>query len=108
MKQRNFVIGILLILIASVIFGCTRRPSRSRVTDDITFDEADRTHGSVEFVRVDPDGSVVLKLRDVADTVIVRSSGPAKLPNGTEAAVIASDHELQTATIRASGEAKDR
>jgi len=108
MKQRNVAIGIFLMLLASVVFGCTRTPSRSLVTDDITFDKANRTHGNVELVRVDPDGAVVLKLHDAEDTIIVRSSGPTTLPNGAKAVVIASDPESQTATIRASTEAKSR
>lgn len=104
--QHNIRIGILVVLLGSVIVSCTRAPSRSLVTDDLTFDKVNRTHGNIEFVRVDPDGAVVLQLQGTAGTIIVRASEPTTLPNGTKAVVIASDPQLQTATVRGSFEVK--
>ena len=112
--RRCIGIGILVFLLGGVIvyiYTCTpsRGPSsRGLVTDSITFDKDNRTHRNVEFVRVNPNGAVVLHFQDTGDTITVRASEPTTLPNGARAVVIASDPELQTATIRASIEAKGR
>ena len=106
MQQRSVGIGMFLLLLSGAMFGCTRKPSYSRVTDDISFDKANKTQGNVDIVRVELDGAVVLQLHDNTDTITVRSSESTTLPNGATAVVIASDPELQTATIRMSIEAK--
>ena len=108
--NHNIRIGLWVVLIGSVIVGCTREPSRSVVTDDVTFNKDNRTQGKIEFVRVDPDGSVALKYQDNSEPITVRPSEYTTLSNRVKAVVIASDPELQTATIRVrmSKETKDR
>ena len=108
MQQRSVGIIILLLLLCFAMFGCTRKSSDSKITDDITFDKVNRTHGKVDIVRVDPDGAVVLQLHDNTDTFIVRSSESTTMSNGITAVVIASDPELQTATIRMTIQAKGK
>jgi len=93
-------IVILMILIGSAIVGCKRTPSYSVITDDLIFNEVDTTHGKIELVRVDPDGAVVLKHHDKSEPITVRSSEYTPLSNRVKAALIASDPNLQSATIR--------
>ena len=108
MTKRHVRIGILLLLLGSIICGCTQKPSKSLVIDEVAFDKANRTQGNVEFVRVAPDGSVALKLQDKKEPITVRSSGYTILSDKAKVIVIASDPEMQTATIRMAVEKRVR
>jgi hypothetical protein len=108
MTNRNVAIGILLLLLGSIVCGCIQEPSKSLVTDDISFDEANRTQGNVEFVNVAPDGTVVLKYQDKPESIMVRPSEYTTLSQNAKVIVIASNPQLQTATIRMSVEKKGR
>lgn len=108
MKKRHVRIGISLFLLGSTIYGCMRKPSKSLVIDEVSFDKANRTQGNVEFVNVAPDGSVALKLQDKKEPIMVRSSGYTILSDKAKVIVIASDAEMQTATIRMAVEKKGR
>ncbi len=91
---------IWMLLVSSVIVGCKREPSYSVIRDNLTFDKVNTAHGKIGLIRVDPDGAVVLKHHDKSETTTVRSSEYIALSNRVKAALIASDPNLQTATIR--------
>jgi len=108
MNKRYIRIGVFLLLLSSIICSCIQKPSRSLVIDDASFDKSNRTRGTIEFVRVAPDGTVVLKHQGKKEPITVRSSGYTTLSDKAKVIVIASDPELQTATIRMSVEKRGK
>ena len=108
MQKRIIAIGMTVLLLGSVLIGCKRQPTYSMVTDDLVFDKNNKIQGMFEIVRVNPGGTVVLNVENSVETTTIGSVEFTKLSTGVKARVIASDAELQTATIRVSVKKKNR
>ena len=108
MQKRLIAIGITVLFLGSVLIGCNRQPTYSMVTDDLVFDKNNKIQGMFEMIRVNPGGTVVLNRQNSVETTTIGSVGFTKLSTDVKARVIASDAELQTATICVSVKKKNR